>query len=269
LRTFLLAGAALLLAAASARAAEFSLAEDAKAFGARERVRSVEISPSGKKLLFVMAGPARSSTLQLVDVGTKASKTVVRSDGNSETLYWCAFGSDTQLVCKYGGNVPLEGDVVGFSRLVTFSSEGGKARQLGQPENSYNPVLRQYDGDILDWLPDTPGSVLMARTYSPEHFRHGSNIRDTREGLGVDRIELATLKDVPVEGARRDASGYLSDGHGNVRIMNPCLDGGAGGPHGHDPVQIPAAGFQGVEGLLAIPRHHGRRQPADRGRWAK
>jgi dipeptidyl aminopeptidase/acylaminoacyl peptidase len=209
-----------------AQAADRPLAEDARAFAARERVRSVEISPSGNKLLFIMAGPGRTSALQHVDVATKASKTVARSDGVSETLHWCAFGSDTQLVCKYGGNVPLDDDIVGFSRLVTFSSEGGKARQLGQPENVYNPVLRQYDGDILDWLPDTPGSVLMQRTYAAERFRSGSNIRDAREGLAVDRIDLATLKDSQVEGARRDASNYLSDGHGNIRIMETVISTG-------------------------------------------
>lgn len=227
MRTFvLLAGAACLAAFTSAGAAETLLADDAKAFGARERIRSVEISPSGTKLLFITAGPGRTSALQHLDIGSNAAKTVARSDGTPETVYWCAFGSDTQLVCKYGGNVPMEGDVVGFSRLVTFSSEGGKVRQLGQPENIYNPVLRQYDGDILDWLPDSPGSILMARTYAPERFRYGSNIRDTREGLAVDRIELATLKDSLVESARRDASSYMTDGRGNVRIMETAVSTG-------------------------------------------
>ena len=220
---FLLTGAALLAAFTPAAAAEYSLADDARAFGARERVRSVDISPSGSKVLFIAAGPGRLSLLQHVDVATSASKTVVASDGSPESLYWCSFGSDTQLVCKYGGNVEMEGDIVGFSRLVTLSSEGGKAKQLGQPKNYYNPVLRQYDGDIVDWLPDSPGAVLMARNYIPERFRLGSNIRDTREGLAVDRIELATLKDSSVESARRDVTSYMTDGRGNVRIMETAV----------------------------------------------
>jgi dipeptidyl aminopeptidase/acylaminoacyl peptidase len=227
LRIFtLLAGAAWLAAVTPAQAADFSLADDAKAFGARERIRSVEISPSGNKLLYVFSGPGRTSLLQHVDLATKATKTVAKSAGTPETVYWCSFGSDTDLVCKYGGNVMMDGDVVGFTRLVTFSSEGGKVRQLGQPENFYNPVLRQYDGDVLDWLPDTPGFVLMARTYAPERVRPGSNIRDIREGLAVDRIELSTLKDTLVESARRDASSYMTDGRGNVRIMETVVSTG-------------------------------------------
>ena len=215
----LLAGAAGLALSASALAAANSLAADAKAFGARESIRSVEISPSGRKLLFIAAGPGRTSILQYVDLATKTTRTIAASDGDPETLYWCAFGSDTQLICKYGGYVHLDGDVVGFSRLVALSSEGGKARQLGQRESYYNPVLRQYDGDILDWLPDNPGSVLMQRTYAAERNRPGSNIKDTREGLGVDRIDLATMKSTSVESARREASRFMTDGRGTVRIM--------------------------------------------------
>jgi pimeloyl-ACP methyl ester carboxylesterase len=215
----LLAAASSLAVSAAVQASEFSLDADAKAFGARERIRSVEISPSGKRLLFISAGPGRSSVLQHVELGTNSTKPIAVSDGDPETLYWCAFGSDTQVVCKFGGYVPMEGDVVGFSRLVTLSPDGGNAKQLGQRQNYYNPVLRQYDGDILDWLPDNPGSVLMARAYEGERNRPGSNIRDTREGLGVDRIELGTLKVTQVESPRQEASSFMTDGRGTVRIM--------------------------------------------------
>jgi hypothetical protein len=171
----LLASAAGLFWSTGAIAAEFSLAADAKAFGARESIRSVDISPSGKQLLFIVAGPGRLSALRNIDVATKRAKSLLATSGDPEDLYWCAFGSDTQLVCKYGGMVAMEGMVVGFSRLVTVSAAGGKPKQLGQRESFYNPVLRQYDGDILDWLPNDPGSVLMARAYVGERSRPGSN----------------------------------------------------------------------------------------------
>jgi dipeptidyl aminopeptidase/acylaminoacyl peptidase len=80
-------------------------------------------------------------------------------------------------------------------------------------------VGRQFDGDIVDWLPDTPGSVLMQRTYIGENRRLGSHIADSREGLGLDRIDLATLKSSPVELPRRETDGYITDGRGNARIM--------------------------------------------------
>ena len=217
--TGLFAGAAALAASASALAADHSLAEDAKAFGSRERIRSVEVSPSGNKLLYIAAGPGAMSVAQYLDIASKAAKPVAASDGKPETLYWCGFSSDTQMICKYGGYGRVDHDIVGFSRIVAVSGNGGKPIELGQPENYYNPVMRQYDGDILDWLPDQPGSVLMARTYAAERDRAGSHIRDTREGLAIDRIDLATMKSTQVESGRSDASGYMTDGRGNVRIM--------------------------------------------------
>ncbi|MFL6751681.1 MAG: alpha/beta hydrolase family protein [Sphingomicrobium sp.] len=203
----------------AAVAADHSLAEDAKAFGARESVRSVEVSPGGNKLLYIAAGPKAMSVAQYVDIGTHATKAVAASTGEPETIYWCGFGSDTQVICKYGGYGRLDNDIVGFSRVVAVSANGGKPRQLGQPENFYNPVMRQYDGDVLDWLPDSPGSVLMARAYAAERERAGSHIRDTREGLAVDRIDLDTLKATQVESGRSDVSGYMTDGRGTVRMM--------------------------------------------------
>jgi len=200
-------------------AAEHTLADDAKAFGAREGIRSVAISPSGNELLYIVSVSGRGSVLQVINLATKASRNVATSDGDPESLYWCEFSSETQIVCKFGGEGKIDGDVAGFSRVVDVPLDGGKVRQLGQPTNYYLPVGRQYDGDILDWLPDNPGSVLMQRTYIGENVRPGSHIQDTRDGLAVDRIDLATLKATPVELPRRGADGYMTDGRGNVRIM--------------------------------------------------
>lgn len=220
---FLAAGTAALLVGASgsatAAATTFSLADDAKAFGARENIRSVALSPSGTKLLFINAVAGRGSVVQVVDIATKANRIVARSDGDHERLYWCEFGSDTELVCKFGGESKEDGQIAGYSRIIAMPVEGGKANLLGQPQNYYLPVGRQFDGDILDWLPDSPGSVLMERTYIGENIRQGSHIEDTREGLGVDRIDLASLKSTPVELPRRGADDYMTDGRGKVRIM--------------------------------------------------
>lgn len=221
----LLAGAASICVSAQVMA-QTSLADDARAFGARESIRSVEVSPSGNKLLFIGAGTGSTSVVQYLDLATKAVRTVAVSDGDPENLYWCGFGSDTQIVCKFGGYERLDNDIIGFSRLVTLSGNGGKLKPLGQPTNYYNPVLRQYDGDILDWLPNTPGSVLMTREYVPERARSGSNIRDTREGLAVVRVNLDTLNATQVEPGRRDADSYMTDGRGNVRIMGVPISWG-------------------------------------------
>jgi len=61
--------------------------------------------------------------------------------------------------------------------------------------------------------------VLMERSYIPEAGRSNTRMARRTEGVGVDRIDTNTLKATVVEGARRDASFYLSDGQGNVRVM--------------------------------------------------
>lgn len=183
----------------------------------------MSISPSGTKLLFISASPSRTSVVQVIDLATKVSKPVAKSDGTPEYLRWCEFASDTHMVCKFGGNVAVDNDIAGFSRLVGVPVSGGKVSELGQPANYYLPVGRQYDGDILDWLPDTPGSVLMQRTYVGENSRPGSHIADMRDGMGVDRIDLASLKSTTVEAPRKEADGFLSDGRGGVRIMETAI----------------------------------------------
>ena len=58
----------------------------------------------------------------------------------------------------------------------------------------------------------------MARDYVPETDTTGSNINRTEEGLGVDRIELASMKISSVEAPNAHVGNYMTDGQGHVRI---------------------------------------------------
>jgi dipeptidyl aminopeptidase/acylaminoacyl peptidase len=214
----LAAGASLLSFATAAYAVDPSLAADAKAFGTREATQLMDISPNGRSLLEVVSGPGRSSMLRIVDAASGNAKSLLRSDAKPETLYWCTFATDTQIICKYGAHLKMEGQIVGFSRLVTLTSDGKSLKELGQRSRFRDEGIRQFDGDILDWLPDQPGSVLMARNYVREVGTTGSKIADNRSGLGVDRIDLASLKIAAVEPAKDDISSYMTDGRGSVRL---------------------------------------------------
>jgi len=209
----LLAGTATVAAAQAA-----PLADDAKAFGTREAATQVAISPSGNKVVMLVAGPGRTTVAKVFDLTTGAATTPITAPGDPETLYWCQFATDTQLVCQYGGNLNMTGQIIGFTRLITVGVDGKGLKQLGQKQSFYDNGLRQFDGKILDWLPGDSGSVLMAREYVPEAGRTGSNIVRNREGIGVDRIDLASLKSSGIEPPDRSASGYMTDGHGNVRL---------------------------------------------------
>ncbi len=209
--------AAALVMGCSAFAAPAPLAEDAKVFGAREAAGQVALSPSGNKVVMLVAGPGSSTQAKVFDLHTGAASTVIASDGKPESLYWCKFASDAQLVCQFG-NVRIDNQLVGFSRLITVGVDGKGVKLLGQLESSYDAGIRQFDGAILDWSSDGGSSVLMERNYVPEQGRTGSNISRSKEGLGVDRVDLATLKSTVIEAPNKVISGYLTDGRGGIRI---------------------------------------------------
>jgi acetyl esterase/lipase len=195
-----------------------TLEEDATAFGVRESVQAMDISPNGQKLLAVVSGSKRSSLLKIVDAATLESKAILLSNGEEESIYWCGFATDTQIICKYGGLTRLGDNIVGFSRIATIGADGKNIKPLGQKSGETKRYLRQFDGEILDWLPDQQGSVLMARHYVPDEGSE-TNIIDTREGLGVDRINLSTIKATRIEPPKPFVESYITDGRGNVRMM--------------------------------------------------
>jgi dipeptidyl aminopeptidase/acylaminoacyl peptidase len=133
-------------------------------------------------------------------------------------LDWYKFATDMQLVCQYSGNVDVTGQIICFSRLITVGIDGKNLKHLGQTESAYDAGIRQVDGNILDWLDEGAGSVLMQRNYVPEAGRTGSNISRKKEGLGVDKIDLSTLRAATVESANRAISGYRTDGRGKIRL---------------------------------------------------
>ncbi|HVF36960.1 MAG TPA: alpha/beta fold hydrolase [Sphingomicrobium sp.] len=212
---------AALLAGSSglASAQTMPLDQAARLFGDRESAWNADLSPSGRKIVFLTAGPGSSTLAKILDPDTKALTNLTRTSGRPESLEWCEFASETQLVCRYGGNVHYDGVLAYFSRMITLRSDGSGVQPLESGRRLDEAYVRQTDGTILDWLPDQDGSVLIARTYVPKVERTDTHIHDRRNGLGVDRLDLTTLRSKEVEEPRKQASRYLTDGRGIVRVM--------------------------------------------------
>ena len=66
----------------------------------------------------------------------------------------------------------------------------------------------------------------MTRELIPEAGRIGVLAVRTADGLAVDRVNVRTLASTRVEAPNRNASYYISDGRGNVRIMATVRDQG-------------------------------------------
>jgi len=203
----------------NASAQVMPLEQAAKRFGVRESAWAADLSPSGRKVVFLSAGPGSSTIVKILDLDTKKVGGIFGSSGTPESLEWCEFATETQIICMYTAIDEISGVPAGFSKLITLRSDGTKQQSLGSKRSGYDMYTRQSDGSILDWMPDNEGSVLMARTYVPKIEERATNIKDERLGLGVDRVELTTLRSKVVEEPRRLASRYMSDGRGNVRIM--------------------------------------------------
>lgn len=179
----------------------------------------MRLSPDGTKLVYIAPAKDRWSTVNIVDVATGADKSILVSNGAPSVLRGCNFVGNDRLVCHFTGNARQdEGILVSFSRLDSLNLDGGDIKQLGQQASFYDRGLRQFDGNVLDWRTDKPGTVLMERAYIPEVGKTGTRLVREREGLGVDLVDVRTGKATPVEAPLPDAAGFITDGLGNVRI---------------------------------------------------
>ena len=203
--------------------------DPAALFGAREGIEQIDLSPDGRSVVYLTPGPGASTVVVVQPLGGGEARVAVRSDGNPERIRWCNFVTNDRLACRIQVMVEDGSLIVPFVRLLSVDIDGSDAQMLGQRESAYDARLRQYDGAIIDWLPGDDGTVLMSRSYVPEAGRLGTRLTRQTEGLGVDRVDVRTLRSTRVEPANRQASGYVSDGRGHVRIMSVAQVRGATG----------------------------------------
>ncbi|WHO40857.1 alpha/beta fold hydrolase [Sphingobium sp. AP49] len=191
----------------------------AKAFGARETVISASLSADGEKIALVAAGPGRTTRVYALDAKEGGEpKVILSGSGKPEYLTNCDWVGAARLSCNIFSTQRLGDDVYSSSNIVAVDSAGGNVKGLSQKrgENALGYDLR--GGAMLDFLPNEDGAVLMARSYVPE-AKAGSLIEKKTDGLGVDRVDTRTGAIRRVEVPNKNAYAYITDGHGNVRVM--------------------------------------------------
>ena len=195
-----------------------SLADDAAAFGARESVSQPALSPDGTEVLYLTPGPGRSTVALVANLATGATRGVTKSEAPDE-LQWCKYVSVTRAVCRVSALNDSGMGIIGSARLVAVDLDGKNLKLLGQSTSAYDAYARQYDGDVIDWMDGRTGSVLMSRQYVPEEYKMNTRLVRDKAGLGVDKIDTASLRTSAVEPPNAKASGFMGDGRGNVRLM--------------------------------------------------
>jgi len=201
-------------------ASTMTAGDAASKFGAREYVNDISLSPDGSHVAIVSAAPGRVGVLQIGDlIKGGPLKVVVTSSGDPERLTSCTWSSNTRLACRIFLISTGSGDKLGFARMVSIDSDGSNTKILSARAGSYALGIDQNGGSVIDWAgKDGTGKALMTRVFVPE-MTTGSMARESRQGLAVEEVDTTTLRRRVVEEPRRDAVEYISDGHGNVRIM--------------------------------------------------
>jgi dipeptidyl aminopeptidase/acylaminoacyl peptidase len=197
-----------------------SIEADAIAFGAREGVANMDLSPDGSRAVFTGPGPGRTTIIYVADIVAGTTTPILSSKSDPETLRWCAFVSNDRLACRFTAIIKSGDGLIPASRMISLDTTGKNIKELGQKASSFDWGYRQHDGSIIDWLPGDDNSVLMTRVYIPEGGRTGdSHISRTKQGLGVVKIDVASLKTANVEPPRNSVATYMSDGRGVVRLI--------------------------------------------------
>lgn len=190
-------------------------------FGAIESVMDISLSADGSKVAYLAPRGGNANALYVVALATKEPKLVFAADGNPLKLSWCNWVSESRLLCLVSAAQKGAGKDTKFvnsSRFIAVNADGTDAKMVTQRSGMNALYYSGYGGDVIDWLPDNKGSVLMTRWFVPEE-KIGSLITKRAEGLGVERVDVTTLKRTVVEGAKRDGFDFISDQRGNVRIM--------------------------------------------------
>lgn len=202
----------------------------AAAFGARQNIRQISLSPDGSHVAVIMTNGTRDATLAIGDLKvTGPLRGILRSSGDTERLTDCHWSTDTRLVCNMFIVAQTGVDTLGYTRSVAVDSDGQRLKLLTARPNDRALGVMQNGGSVIDWTAaDSVGAALMTRMFVPENST-GTHLANSTEGLGVDRVDTLTLQRKNVEPGRHGVAEYISDGRGVVRVMGIRPSAGASG----------------------------------------
>ncbi len=217
------------LAICGSAAAQEVTDEAAIRFGARETVLHISLSPSGKQIAFISAGPQHSEIINVMDLsGDGVVRPVAANTEIIADLDWCNWANDQQLVCQASGMAKRgDGVLLPYDRLFSVDVQTGANKELSKRQTYFAQRVAQNGGDVLALdVGGEQGRILISSEAVPASDA-GRRADSRAEGLGVEIVDIATGKRSPRE--RYDPLGrfYLADGSGNVRVkVRNRMDGG-------------------------------------------
>ena len=198
---------------------QLTAAEAARAFGAREQIVQISLSPNGDQIAVIEAAAGTASVVMIGDlVKGGQPKAITQSTGSPEALTSCDWVTDKRLMCGIY-YIADDGQKLSMTRQVAINNDGSEMKLITVDTNSRSLGVLQNGGNIINLLPTgAPGKILMTRTFVPEGST-GTHLSSAREGFGVELVDITDNNRKIVEQPRADAVEYISDGHGRVRVM--------------------------------------------------
>ena len=192
----------------------------AAAFGAREAVQQMSLSPDGTHVAMIVPVRGHGAALRIANMTTgEVAQPILSAAGDPETLTSCRWATDIRVICQIRTASKSSFGLIGFSRTVAINRDGSAMKMLSARTNDRSLGMMQDGGSVIDWTADgVAGAVLMTRSFVPE-MTTGMQTASSGEGLGVERIDSVTLARRTIEAPRGTADEYISDGRGMVRIM--------------------------------------------------
>ena len=218
----LFAGVAAVTFCALAAPVDAETAEEAAtAFGARQSVFSVSLSPSGRRLAYVGNVGSGGEALYIVDLdaGTAPQQALAALDDMSDLAY-CNWITEERLVCQtiLRRKDDSLGRYIAGTRMISVNADGSDPNVIEGRKSlrAYGNVY--FGGGIISLNAEgDDSSVLATRGYSKESSLN-TRLANQSEGLGVVRHDVVTGKEKPVESPDKDTFEYIADDAGNVRV---------------------------------------------------
>lgn len=188
-------------------------------FGMREDIRQISISPDGANIAYISSRNPIGEVLYVVPVAGGEPKPILTSGGGTEELYRCNWISDSRMICNVAISVDMSGLLATFDRMLAVDRDGQNMKVLFKEQSAFRERgFTQEGGSLIDFNSGKPGEVLVTRDFVPESSLN-TRLAETRKGLGVDRLDAATLARRTIEQPHLSAVEYITDGKGTVRIM--------------------------------------------------
>src|SRR5215470_9184313 len=109
----------------------------AKAFGARESVTALNLSPDGQNVVYVAPGSGQGGVGYVLNLAQGAKpRPFLTANGNPDRLAYCFWVSNERLACRVNFLVkdPTLG-VLPYSRLVAVNADGSNVQVLSARQN--------------------------------------------------------------------------------------------------------------------------------------